>query len=65
MKKTFKTFLEENAPSFYTLYTTKLPSDEVKEMPDGEKKNEETKVETIKYGKLMTSFLQYVGAMND
>lgn len=64
MKKSFSEYLKEHTTSFYNLYTTEFPSKELKKMPAGKEKDEKTKAETIKYKKLMTDFLQYVGAMN-
>lgn len=64
MKRNFLTFLTESNTSFYNLYYTEFPSKRVKDMKDGKKKDEEKRIEEIKYKKLMTDFLQNVGAMN-
>lgn len=65
MKRNFLTYLTENKSSFFNLYYTEFPSKEVKAMKDGKKRDEAEKVEEIKYKKLMTDFLQNVGAMNN
>lgn len=69
-KLTFIEFLSEaeeglnGVPSFYNLYVTPFPSDKVKKMKDGKKKDEAKVKDQEDYQKLLTDFLQHTGIMN-
>ena len=64
MKKNFKSFLIEKQTSFYTLYYTQFPSEEVEKMRDGKGKEKKLEIEQIKYKNLLTDFLRMNSAIN-